>query len=276
MKKKKIVLDIVGKAIAKYGFNYDEEGSEDGIWMFIRKKGDIEQRIWLLKHRFESGLILRFDTSAYGVDMKDASCIIPPNTYGNVLGTWTYLNEDGFHNVLKAFVEIIEKYGIDTLNKMSIEEKWLPTKEMFERLFDCCEQLSSEFIKKHKLHVKERDKKEILIWFDLIEGIMDRIKEQAYEKAQKELVEIAAFLGEQLKIGLDGKWERFGERNVQVDSLNCYIITSYSILLRVVEVWKNQNIRILKEEYLWIFDAKLPLSRERMIELQEKLNKIRE
>lgn len=272
MRKKTIVLETLGAKIKQYGFSYSSEQSDNIMWTFVKKIGQIEQRILVQDCRFESGLILRFETSAYGTPMIDACEIIPKNVYGNQLGTWVYMGEPQFRQVLNEFVDIIENYGIVTLNEISIEDEVIPTKEMGEQLLNCHKQLNDKFIEKHEMYVEVKDKEAVLKWFEVIEEIMSQTKEQPYRSVQDELVEIAAFLGEQLKDELGGKWEKFGEyRNVRVASLGCDNFTSYPILARVVASWKYRSIQKLREEYLWMLDAKLPLTEEKMIELQERL-----
>jgi len=44
MKKKKIILDIVGKAIEKHGFIHDFKNSGSGFWDFVREVDSISPR----------------------------------------------------------------------------------------------------------------------------------------------------------------------------------------------------------------------------------------
>lgn len=271
MKKKKIVLEIVGKAIEKYGFVYDKEESTNGIWMFVKEQNSIKQRLYIQEHRFQKGLFLRFETSAWGVPMVDANYLVPKGKYRNCLGVWSYEDESSFRNVMEEFVEIIEKYGLEKLKEMSIEEKVIPTNEMGKQLLESHEKLSQSFIKEYQLDMETQSINEVLKWFEIIAEIMSQTKGKSYESIQGKLVEISAFLGEQLRKEVGGSWVQGNDaRNVFLNGLNCYLITRYWVLQNVIEAWKKQSVERLRQEYLFLLDSKLPMEVEKMEILQKK------
>ena len=272
MRKKKLILETIGKAVEKHGFVYDEERSIDGrLWMFVREQNLIVQRFYVQEYSFAKELILRFETSAWGTPTSDANELIPANERRNYLVFWVYKDETTFHSVLEEFIDIIEKYGIDKLNEMSIEEKVIPTNEMGRQLLEFHEELSLFFIENHQLEVEKRTPQDVLKWFEVVEEIMKQTKENPYEMVQGQLTEIAAFLGEQLRKEVGGEWTRGNDaRNVFLDDLNCYGRSGYLIFRYVIEAWKKQSIERLKQEYLFMLDSKLPMEIEEMEALQKR------
>jgi len=125
MKKKKVILDIVGKAIEKYGFIYNLKNRGSGDWGFVREVGSIEQRINIQEHRFAKSLFINFSTSAWGQGFDKragthSEIKLPLGKYSNEYDEWYYETDEDFKKVLVEFVDIIEKYGIEKLNEMSI------------------------------------------------------------------------------------------------------------------------------------------------------------
>jgi hypothetical protein len=279
MKKKKNVMEIVGEIVEKYGFIYDEIYKSNFTWVFTREQNSIKQRIHVVESRFDKVLMLRFETTAWvwGNSSINAISCIPENKYsGNQGGMWRYEDEEGFKKNLGEFAEIIEKYGIDKLNEISIEEEVIPTNEMGKCLLVSHEELSASFINKYQLEMEQRTTEDVLKWFDIIEKSMNQSKDQSYESVKEELIETTAFLGEQLRKEVGGEWNyQLGEyRSLCIRELNCYTIPSYPILRSVIKAWKDQSIERFREVYLFMLDAKLPLEIEEMEKLRIRWAKI--
>jgi len=282
MKKKKIILDIVGKAIEKHGFIFDLENSRNGFWDFVREIDSIKQKIFIQKNNFAESLYLNFATSAWGHGRARAGTYseikLPQGEYSNVYDEWYYETEEDFKKILVEFVDIIEKYGLDKLNEMSIEPEVIPTLEMAKKLLSSHTGLSKHFIKNNKLNIDEVSKGNVCKWFEVIEQKFKDTKDEPYENVKDMLVEVAAFLGEQLRKEMRGEWKQWKEnmRNVSVIKMNGYIHRSYPILSEVVEMWNEQDFNYYKEYYLMILDNKLPLTEEQMIGISNRLMQISE
>jgi len=275
MQKKKIILEIIEKVVEKYGFVYDEKYGDNLAWVFTREQDSIQQRIHIVEHRFAKELFLRFETTAWvwRNSSVDARSCIPENQYNNYKRRrmWLYENEESFRKALKEFAEIIEKYGIDKLNEISIEEEVVPTNEMGKRLLESHEILSASFINQYQLEIERRTTSEVMKWFDIIDNIINQTKEQPYENVKEKLIEISAFLGEQLRKEVGGEWvQGKSARNTFLNGLNCYVMTGYWVLPNVIAAWKNQNVERLRQEYLLLLDSKLPMEVEKMEMLQKK------
>jgi len=277
MTKKNLILDIIGEKIKEYGFTYglDKGYRGVGIWGFRRDVDSITQIIIIHKHRFTKALFLEFSTTAWGKGLVRANEIIPEGKYSNYYGQWDYENDDDFKNILLEFTEIIEKYGIDKLNEMSVEDKVIPTIEMTSKLIASPKTLSEQFIKQSHLYVENTSKENILKWFDLIQQKLNEIRDEPYENVQGALTEMAAFVGEQLRKELGGEWMQWkvDPRSVMITGLNSYLMTNYLPLDNIIEGWKNQNIKNLRQQYLYIMDGKLPMTTEQMIEYANSQDK---
>ena len=95
--------------------------------------------------------------------------------------------------------------------------------ELYFNHYELCEKL----IKKTGIKATGFDEKNINNWFEVIEERVAVLKKQSYEQSKWELVEMAAFLGNQLVKYLDGEWYHF----VSKDHESCSIIncnTAYS------------------------------------------------
>jgi len=83
------------------------------------------------------------------------------------------------------------------------------------------------------------------------------------------LVEVAAFLGEQLIKELGEKWNQWEKdmRGASILDLKTYIRHNYPMLNISIESWKNQEVDFFKEDYLHLLARKLPVSKEKIDEL---------
>jgi len=283
MKKKKMILDIVGKAIDKHGFVYNQDKvySGSGFWGFVRDIDSIKQRIFIQKNDFAESLYLNFATSAWGHSLARAGTHseikLPQGEYSNVYDEWYYETEEDFKKILVEFVDIIEKYGIDKLNEMSIEPEVIPTLEMAKKLLSSHTGLNENFIKNNKLNTDEVSKESVCKWFEVIERKFTNTKDEPYENVKDMLVEVAAFLGEQLRKEMGGEWKQRGQniRNMSIHGLNTPRYRIYTILASVVNMWNNQDFDYTREYYLFLLYNKLPMTNEKMLESDDRLTEIR-
>ena len=274
---KKRVFDIIGEPIKKYGFVFLDEPAYKGIatWTFAREVDSIKQIITIMKDRFSEALHMRFQTTAWqsGLGTPVSQLIISDKYNTDEFGGWPYQNDEDFERVLREFLEIIEKYGLDELTRLSIEEDVIPTVEMGEKLFSLHEILNEQFILQNKINVSDRSKENKSKWFEIIEEKVVATYSLPYSQVQDILVEIAAFLGVQITRDLGGEWVKNKDaRGIWIGKLNTYILDAYWPLANVINSWKYQNIEYLKEDYFLVLDAKLPLTESQMIDIAEKFN----
>ena len=105
--------------------------------------------------------------------------------------------------------ELLIKNGLKMLDEMSIEEKETDTDEMYHELYYHHDELCEKFIRKTGIKATGYDEENINHWFDVIEERVSVLKQGDYEDAKEELVEMAAFLGNQLVKYMGGEWYHF-------------------------------------------------------------------
>ena len=266
-------MKIVGERIKEYGFTYElrKEYIGPGFWGFSKDVNGITQMITIQEHRFRKSLFLNFSTTAWGKagDTKRAGggIPLPKGRYSNDMDLWDYETDEDFKKVLLEFADIIEKFGLEKLDEMMIEEEIIPTNEMGGKIISSAKELSEKFIEKHKIDAKSYSEENISKWFEVIRGEVEESADDPYESVQEMLAEIAAFLGEQLRNKLGGEW-RHGKqlRRVYLDKMNSFT-SLFSPLARMVECWKYQEVLSLKEEVMLILDGELPLSDQQKIDM---------
>jgi len=272
MKQKKIILKIIGEAVKEYGFSYTPDPKAPSMWNFTKKVGTITQTISIYNIHLGFGkkIVLRFITDAWGQGAgTDAFQIIPREMWPNIYGYWECDSEGELEEVLLEFVEIIKEYGIDELNRMSVEEEVIPTNEMGSKLMDSYEELSKKYIEENQLDISNRTQENMRKWFKIIQQEIEKTQANSYQETQEMLVEVTAFVGEQLRTELDGEWQGKG-RGIRLHNLNTYDRAITFHLAQVVEAWKNNSIEIVEEIYFLLLDGKLPITPEQKKELDKR------
>jgi len=219
---------------------------------------------------------MRFETTAWPRNTGAcASSVIPKGEYHtNGLNFWPYQNESELERALTEFAEIIEKYGLDELTKLSAEDdKIIPTVEMGEKLFANYKLLNEQFITQNQIDIADTSKNGMSKWFDIIEAKMTETKNLPYEQVQDMLVEIAAFLGVQLEKGVEGEWIKNEDpRGVWVKIAKANILRVYWPLTSAIDAWKYQRFDYLKENHFISLESGLPMTVEQMVSFQDRLD----
>ena len=155
--------------------------------------------------------------------------------------------------------------------ELSVEtETAIPTNKMGEKLISSYESLSEIFIQKHKIDVKDDSKETVCKWFELIKQKIMETKDEPYENVKGMLLEMTAFLGEQLIRHVGGRWEvGTFPRSVYLIDMNTFA-SSCSIFDFVIGSWRIQDISYLKENYLLLIEDKLPMSPMQRRELNQR------
>jgi len=295
----------IGNFLEAQGFELRTEKAYTGsaFWCFTRKYNQITQSIVVTKSRYYNALSFIMQTDAWGNSFAKSGYLLPgfmerlttiqklpqgqiasesqkpiPDFpyHINYLGEWLYDNEVELERAMWEICDVIAKYGLKELERMSYEEEMIPTDEMGEKLFTSYKTLSHQFITNNKIKVMDKSSECISEWFLTISEIMSKVFDSPYVEVQDTLVEIAAFLGEQIKKELQGKWV-LGERAriVLIKDLNAFILQSYRPLDSVVQAFKKRRVEMLKEEYILQLSAKLPKTEKEMIEFSERLDSYR-
>ena len=312
MQKKKWILEIGIDVLEKHGFTFVESNRKD-FWYFEREVDGITQRIELQDESFldvgtkKRALIAWISTSAYGSKLPlDILRFIPKERlpkpidmleefYKGVVeevckGTaqkelpkdlkyWSYQDVDSFKSSLKSLMLLTEAYGLPELTRLSVESEIIPTIEMGTKLASLHEELSEKFIQENQLNVSNSLKETMITWFEVIEQKIKVTKNETYQNVQGMLIEITAFLGEQLRKEVGGEWIVGVEpRIIFIRNMNVFATTSYSPFELVIGSWKYQDINWLKERYFLFMESKLPVTQEFMRNFnkrQEEIDKLK-
>ena len=295
MQKKRWVLEVTNDVLGKHGFTFIENDRRN-FWHFEKEEGGITQRIELQDENLfddsskKRALTEWICTSAYGsklplnmlqfipkerlpkpidmlegLDLEEFNKKAPIKEPMKDLVYWSYEDIDSFKSSLKNLTLLVEEYGLPELARLSVESKIIPTVEMATKLASSHKELSDKFAIENQLETSNGSRENIIKWFDVIEQKMKDTKDDPYKCVQDMLVEITAFLGEQLRKELGGKWKTGVEpRIVSIRNMNIFASTSYSPFKRVIGTWKHQDINYFKEEYLLVMESKLPATQEFM------------
>lgn len=206
--KGKLIRKYIGEGIAPFKFQY--KGYVGDTWQFEKVQGNIRQTIAIYLYRFDRGM-MSFDlfTSARGTGIVQAGSIEGVETNSYLPGFWKYENEEEFTQILMVMRDVLIKKGMKILRELSVEEKMVATNEMYHELYEKYEQLCNSFLKKTELLTTGFDPENINRWFDEIDKRVEILRQGEYEDAKQDLVEMAAFLGQQLVRYMGGEWTHF-------------------------------------------------------------------
>lgn len=206
-----------------------------GVQRYYEPENDVvTQYINIQESNFAKELTVGLSTDVYGFEAERRLEQIKEI---NSLGWLEYTDEDSYKEQLKKLVALIIQYGLDELDKRSIEEEVIPTKVMAERLYDEYEKLDQIFVDKYQVNNNPKNEEDIEKWYQLIKEIIIKSTEESYEEAKELLVQIAAFIGERACELGDRKLLFSEKAKVPAVSMG----RSYSVfspLALVVEAWK--------------------------------------
>ena len=301
MQKQRWIKEIVGSSLEKHGFSFVADSySKNKYWHFEREVDGIVQRITLEDESFQMlqtdarVLNLMFSTTAFDSQIPvDIIDFIPTERLPiakklannskkltqNMLGEsryWSYDDKESFKSILADFVLLIEDYGLDKLVELSTEKEIIPTKEMGEKLISSYKQLNEKFIQDNQINITSFSKKNVTNWFDIIEKKMKSTKDEPYQNVQDMLLEMTAFLGEQLRKEVGGEWSTvIDPRYPIIQKMNVFSNSSWKPFRVVIGSWKHQDTSWLKEEYFLYFDCKLPVTHEQMLAIRNRRREMR-
>jgi len=151
MGKKSIVIEVMKKRLAPYGFQYaDYEGYR---WRFSRKVDGLIQSVVIQKSYHGNDYTLEMDNGYWFGRSQEITG--DPNCKLDFL---PFHNEEEQIAVLNRLLDLVEQYGLKKLEEKAEEsrakikemEEWLyPTPEMHKKLYVENSVLARKFIKQH-------------------------------------------------------------------------------------------------------------------------------
>lgn len=215
MKKTQIIKKIVGEKLKEYGFQYLK--TDGPLRIFIREAHGYKRyydpeldvvKQYVIIQEFSSGGSVTFHletdvtSSILGEEVELLRKLNPDNR-----SPWfDYANEEKYKKVLVELSEIIVKYGLEILDRMSVEEEFIHTKAMAEELYDSHKELDEHFLKKYNFIVPPQDFSDIEAWFQKLKEMIIAASDKPYEEVKELFLEMAAFIGERHCELLGAKW----------------------------------------------------------------------
>lgn len=261
-----LVRKYIGEAMAPFKFEY--KGYQNDSWKFERKFKTAIQTISIYPYRFDQSMITfelytNVKNSEYarktGTGVIPASMIEGISSNSQMRGYWQYENEEELIQVLNEMKEVMIKKGMKILVELSKGEEETDTAEMYHKLYFYHDELCEKFIQKTGIKVTGFDEENINYWFDVIEERVAILKQGDYAHAKEELVEMAAFLGNQLVKYLGGEWYHFVSKDHESCSVEkCNSIdTSINCLSQIVGGYTKNGMNWVKESVIDMYHNRI-------------------
>ena len=144
--KTKLIKKYFGDVIREYGFEY--AGASAWTWDFHRQKGTARQEIIIMRHRyFPDQVKLLFHANGYEWSDQEPRDFAEPYKYKEF---WKFESEEEYIAILQEFVEIVKKYGLDMLERISEpKDPIYPTPEMNRYLFENYDSMVEDTCRKY-------------------------------------------------------------------------------------------------------------------------------
>lgn len=193
--KTKLIKKYFGDAIREYGFEY--AGASAWTWDFHRQKGTARQEIIIMRHRyFPDQVKLLFHANGYGWSDQEPRDFAEPYKYKEF---WKFESEEEYIAILQEFAEIVKKYGLDMLERMSEpKDPIYPTPEMNRYLYDNYALLVEDMCEKYQFNRTGPE------GIEEIRKMLYQNKDMEFEDVKKLLVEIAMLYIKVLKNDIGG------------------------------------------------------------------------
>lgn len=197
-----MVKKIIGKVVEPIGFQY-EKG--DIFWCFYREKNDIKQEIQIYDY-YKKNLRINFWTDAYGQSgIGEVKLVSDKNYQGDILDEHPYETEEEFKTLIEGFRELIIKYGLDALEKISVPTtNARPKPETDLYLFENHSRLAKEY--KETLQIDMTNEIRIPKNLRLFSKEIYNLQNQKFEDVEYILVGYAALYGEIIITNQGGEW----------------------------------------------------------------------
>lgn len=257
--KGKLIRKYIGEGIAPFKFQY--KGYIGDTWEFEKVQGNIRQTIAIYLYRFDRGM-LSFDlfTSVRGKGIVQAASIEGVETNSYLPGFWKYENEQEFEQILMVIRDVLITKGMKILKELSVEEQMVTTNEMYHELYEKYEKLCNSFMEKTELVVTGFDPENINRWFDEIEKRVEVLRQGEYEDAKQDLVEMAAFLGQQLVRYMGGEWTHFqreGFESCIINKIKSNRMPSINCLGMLVGGYGSVGMERPRKRFLELYETRV-------------------
>lgn len=243
----KIIKKCIEEELSDLDFHYGNY--ESNRWIFERNMKKLTWYVYIYVYRFDPWQItFHLGTNVPGKIQVHAHQVEGVKGNGDIPGYWRYHDEESLIEVLKEMTEIIRERGIDVLKKLSIPEKINACdNEMHHELYLHHKELAEAFVERTGMVSTGYNEENLRRWFDYMDDRIEEMKKGTYDSAAKnELLEMAAFLGEQIVKYKGGNWKLW--KNEKIEATN---------ITYIKKIGKNEEleecinlIRVLVRRYL--------------------------
>lgn len=206
----KLIRKHIGEGLSDLGFVYEKY--DGGTWIFEKKLDKFTWYVYIYVYRFDPWQItFHLGTDVSGMVQVHAHQLLDGIwERGDLGGYWAYHDEDSMIKVLEEMVEVIRNQGIAALKKKSIPPKISTDNEMYHELYLHHKEFAESFEKRTGIVPTEYNEENLSKWFDYIDNRIEELSKGQYDAAAKrELLEMAAFLGEQIVKYKGGNWKQY-------------------------------------------------------------------
>lgn len=127
---------------------------------------------------------------------------------GDLPGYFRYQDEESLIQILEEISAIIRTRGVKELERLSVKDEVnVYENAMHHALYLHHEELAEAFIQRTGMVSTGYDRDNLIRWFDYIDRRIEELSKGSYTaEAKREVLEIAAFLGEQIVEYKGGTW----------------------------------------------------------------------
>lgn len=219
----------------------------EGITRFYDPSDNkVRQHVMIQESRFDKKIVIRFSTDVYGKEVfhdLDWRKLAEENKEkGENVGRWIcYSDEDSYRKALYKLADVFEKYGLDYLEELSVEDPIIPTKEMADALYANHESLDKSFQEEFGVSAVIKTEEDVDMCFAAIKNAVISVKDEEYEDVKERLLKVAAFLGERACEMLSQKWAFPDHFKTPLTETVGYSGGYYACkpLLTIVDWWKD-------------------------------------
>lgn len=256
-----IKTDLIKKYIVNklepYGFKY--KGRKDEFWIIERVLEAKTHTVRISMDRFANNEI-KFELLT---DEPGTRVITPRelgiNTNNGNSNYWIVYDTKSLISVLDEMAQSIIEYGLDALEELSVPIDRSITNDMLRRVYDEHKALNEIFLKTNNIDDSKFDEKSIEMWFGIIKQVLNDIGEKSKEDKELVLMQISAFLGEQLVLHMGARWELY-KKDRKLDCFVTDIQTNYNYVYhpfgQLEECFKNNDVEQLKNHFLKVYEKR--------------------
>ena len=250
----KNIEKIIGYMLKEQGFVLKKDIR---VWQYTRKKGEINQNIIFLGHRYFKGHIKAiFYADAYGQGMYEFRNFVPDSNPSEEF--WEYKNEAELRLILEQFKEWIIKYGfsfLEEISKPATEVRPKPETNLY--LYQNHKEIYERYQKEWDLSDGEKT-------VQLIQTKIEELYDEDFKKVEKTLIEYAAVYGYAMCIDGIGTWMWDEEKKTCIVSNVGGMKTKIEPLEDIILSYANQS-EIVISRY-----RSISLYKKHLLELKAK------